>query len=239
MLTAHNCSIKPHHKKKSKLKPVEKYNTAHVKGTFVFMYHGRVSWTRRPRHRFNEADLNEPDWVPSPRLLHNQSWSIEDCTRQIHLRQWRHLTMFSCCWSAPRTTRKNTACLVTYLIATGHHLCIRFPLLVFRAQMRLISWPTLIRGHTSEHSRVSHKACWEKWNAINQSGLLFNVLNSGNKWKCWLGQWCRDEVCLMNSEQKIKSSEALQTCLVKKFPKLIRSHEVAVCIEISFFFFLH
>ncbi len=89
--------------------------------------------------------------------------------------------MFSWCWSAPRSSWKNTACLVTYLIATGHHLGVRFPLLVFRAQTRLISWLALIRGHISEHSRVSHAACWEKWNAINQSGLLFNVLDSGNK----------------------------------------------------------
>lgn len=84
-------------------------------------------------------------------------------------------------WSAPRSAWKNTACLVTYLIATGHHLCVRFALLVFQAQTRLISWLALIRGHISEHSRVSHAACWEKWNAINQSGLLFNVLDSGNK----------------------------------------------------------
>lgn len=89
--------------------------------------------------------------------------------------------MFYGCWSAPRSARKNTACLVTYLIATGHHLCLGFPLLVFWAQTRLISWLALIRGHISEHSRVSHAACWEKWNAINQSGFLFNVLDSGNK----------------------------------------------------------
>lgn len=91
----------------------------------------------------------------------------------------------------PRSARKkkrNTACLVTCLIATGHHLCLSFPLLVFRAQTRLISRLALIRGHISEHSRVSHAACWEKWNAINQSGLVFNVLDSGNKQNVdWVG----------------------------------------------------
>lgn len=50
--------------------------------------------------------------------------------------------------------KKNTACLVTCLIATGHHLCAGFPLLDFRAQTRLISWLALIRGHISKHSRV-------------------------------------------------------------------------------------
>lgn len=95
--------------------------------------------------------------------------------------------MFFWRWGAPRNAWKNTACLVTYLIAAGHHLCVRFPLLVFQAQTRLISWLALIRGHISEHSRVSGTACWEKWNAINQSGHLFNVLDSGNK---WLNQWC-------------------------------------------------
>lgn len=81
----------------------------------------------------------------------------------------------------PTSSWKNTACLVTYLIATGHHLWVRFPLLVFQAQTRLISWLTLIRGHISEHSGVSCATCWKKWNAINQSGLLYNTLASGNK----------------------------------------------------------
>lgn len=108
--------------------------------------------------------------------------------------------MFSWRWSAPRSARKNTACLVTYLIATGHHLRVSFPLLVFRAQTRLISWLALIRGHISEHSRVSHAACWEKWDAINQSGLLFNVLDSGNKRNAdWVSDaetefiWCTEK----------------------------------------------
>lgn len=116
-------------------------------------------------------------------------------------------------WIAPRSTleNKNTACLVTYLIATGHHLRVRFPLLVFRAQMRLISWLALIRGHISENSRVSHTACWEKWNAINQSSFLFNILDSGNKQNA-------DRVSdaemkeVWWTEKKEESSEVLQTC---------------------------
>lgn len=102
----------------------------------------------------------------------------------------------------------------------SYHLCVRFPLLVFQAQTRLISWLTLIRGHISEHSRVSYTACWEKWNAINQSGLLFNVLDSGNKTKCWLSQWCRDGVCAMHRK---KVSEPVNRCrhaFVEKFSEV-------------------
>lgn len=106
--------------------------------------------------------------------------------------------------------KKNTACLVTYLIATGHHLCLRFPLLVFWAQTRLISRLALIRGHISEHSGASHAACWEKWNAINQSGSLFNV---NGQWKqtnmlIKLAMWKQSSVrCAVNKWESAKHCE--------------------------------
>lgn len=104
----------------------------------------------------------------------------------------------------PKKKKKNTACLVTYLIATGHHLCLRFPLLVFWAQTRLISRHPLIRGHISEHSGASYAACWEKWNAINQSGLLFNVNGQWKQTKCWLSRRCGNKV---SSENKWESAK--------------------------------
>lgn len=130
--------------------------------------------------------------------------------------------MFFWRWSAPRSVWKNTACLVTHLIATGHNLCFRFPLLVFRAQTRLISWLALIRGHISEHSRVSYTACWEKWNAINQSSFLFNVLDSGNKWNAdWVSGAERKFVWW--AATKYGASQPLQMCFCTRFWGFLKS----------------
>lgn len=140
--------------------------------------------------------------------------------------------MFFWRWSIPWSAWKNTACLVTYLIATGHHLCVRFPLLVFRAQTRLISWFALIRGHISQHSRASYTACWEKWNAINQSGLLFNVLDRGNKLNA---DWLSDAEIkfVWWTENKLsKTSQSLQMCFCGMFWGFLKSG-IVHCIKTS------
>lgn len=90
-------------------------------------------------------------------------------------------------WPGKKKT-DNLACLATYLIATGHHLCLRFPLLVFWALTWLINCLALIRGRISEHSWVSQTTHWETWSAINQSDFPFIVVNSGNEPNAnWVG----------------------------------------------------
>lgn len=125
---------------------------------------------------FNKAALNELHTHINTHTLSLSRWlpsaAAASVLRPINLDQLRtnspqemktHNNVFLTLNAPPpRSAWKNTACLVTYLIATGHHLCFRFPLLVFQAQTRLISWLPLIRGHISEHSGVSYAACWER-----------------------------------------------------------------------------
>lgn len=89
--------------------------------------------------------------------------------------------MLNCSPKCPGKKQDNLACLATYLIATGHHLCLHFPLLVLWALTWLISCLALIRGRISEHSWVSQTTSWETWSAVNQSNFLFIVVNSGNE----------------------------------------------------------
>lgn len=114
-------------------------------------------------------------------------------------------------WKKP-PKKNNLACLATYLIATGHHLCLHFPLLVFWALTWLISCLALIRGRISEHSRVSQTTRWETRSAINQSDFPFIVVNSGNEPNADRVGDAESEL-LGYAGMSCKGSGASQTCL--------------------------
>lgn len=138
-----------------------------------------------------------------------------------------------CLKGEEKTKQNNPAYLMSYLIATRHHLCLRFPLLVFWDQTKLISRLALIRGHISEHSGASHAACWEKWNSINQSGCILNVADGGKQMECWWRWRCGKKkkipTCPTQNKKKQKAqnkqvNEALQMCLC--FPKIQTQKEL-------------
>lgn len=111
----------------------------------------------------------------------------------------------------PEVPGKKSACLATYLIATGHHLCLRFPLLVFWAETRLISRLSLIRGRISEHSWVSQTTHWQNMKCHQSIWLLVYCYEQWKQTKCRLSRWCRKQAGSVH-RKSTEASEASQKC---------------------------
>lgn len=139
--------------------------------------------------KFNEADTRWPSSAAATVFTAINLAQLRSVMDRFILGNEDTYLCFSRFWSAPQSAQKKRkkkkkdilACLATYLIATGHHLCLHFPLLVFWALTWLISCLALIRGRISEHSWVSQTRRWESWSAINQSDFPFIVVKSGNE----------------------------------------------------------